>query len=901
MVIKYFTKHSTEYNKIWKGRPQYLEKDRIVKLLVKNISNCFVSSFIEKYIDYCLSEIKQQRNILEENGISTDEALIRVLSKSIFCDNIDLYFLLCSREYSPEYISLVKNMIPLISKIQDSDNTSVDTNLESDSSNDERAMNILEEKLNNALTRIADLERELLSEQELLKQKEEKLSEAILEKKELQTSLTIAEENLSQTENIKSELKQLQLLSRYTDTNNSEITETEYEYTSICRVVRNYSDQISLIRLADINNGVISVFEQNEDIPRYFGNRDRLFWKNGPNENNYIGIWNWNAQPNQNNPSIDYVTTTFNANLQITEIVEVSKCHNISDLTEYLLSTELPPFSGRKILFTLPIENDEIKGLLCHENNFINIDNKFTLGDSVYILPQFSINEADILSFGKIHIYRYIELGLPKTLIPVRDPMYVAKDIILSRATSAALRETGLQKKEARHCREFLEHLPTTTLLQEFAELYACSNEEAQSYINKFIEHADSYLTSTDLDISVISAALERNPDFILTCKNLLFDEWYQENEKLFTDAKKKLEKIESQVTARENKLSKLKTERKNLQKELATIKSDIQSKEQLALRVEEKVAERITSAKNNVADFICEMAFATGYAEKNISSQSSSLYNNLIVTHRNFVSTQDNDIIKDGDTFEEELAENLEKSGYNIQYSCEMAQVIRFCISNKLPLVINENVGIIADCIASMFGTVGAMEITLPISNSSCSILCQTIKENATANYNIFIINGIFDGLSLNAYNELIQNYVEFNQKVLLILSSRGLSMNMIPTSVWNQAFFIDGDLQLISTLSTPLNSFITDVKFTPLYDKTAIRLMRKELKPFKNFISNTARLNYSIFMATYNEHINSNQLLKLQLIMACQNNSSLDELVSAFADVGVNEEIHTIISRYQ
>ena len=898
IVVDYFNSHSKEYNKIWKGRAQSLKRDQIVRLLVTNIKNFFITSFVEKCVGLWFSEIKEFRHTLENEGATADESLLRALPGSVFCDDIDLYFLLSDESYTTEYISLVKNIIHLIPAPQI---PADDTDKKEDPADSEQTANIatIEAKLSETLAKVEDLEKLISTEQSLRKQREEELARATSEITELQASLNIAREHISETTHIKAELEELRLLSRYADTDGTEIVETEFEYTSICRVVHSYSDQAWLIRLADVANGAISVFEQAEDIPRYFGNRDRLFWRNGPDENGYIGVWKWNAQPNKNDPSTDYVTTAFNGSIRFIEIVEVPTCHTISELTQYISSSQISLFSGRKILFALPAENNEIKGILCDETNFVKVGDKFKLNSSVYILPQFTIKKSDVISFSGMQLYRFTRLGLPQTLVQVRDPMYVAKDIIISRATSAVLRESGLSKKEAQHCRSFLTELPIGTVAQELSELYACSEEDAQSYIDAFIEHADSYLCSEDLDVSVISAALERNSGLVAICKNMLFDEWRQENELLLIEAKKKLEDIESLITSGESKVKGLKADQQTLQEQLDAITAEIQSKEQLASSVEEKVAERIAAAKSNVADFICEMAFATSYGAKQVSSRGVSLPNEMKVTHRTCTTTQ-GDTIEDRDTFEEELAENLEKTGYTESYAYEMSQVISFCICNKIPLVINENAGIIADCIASMFGADGAMELTLPLAESSCTSLCHTIQENATAKYNVFIINGVFDGLSLNAYNELLQNYTELNQKTLLILSTRGLSMSMIPAAVWNHAFFIDGDLHLTSVMTEPLTSFSSEVAFVPTYDSATIKAKRKELKPFKDYVCNTAQLNYAMFMATYDEHIASSLLLQLQLIMAGLNNNSLDELVASFASAGVTEENQKLIIKY-
>ena len=50
IVVDYFNSHSKEYNKIWKGRAQSLKRDQIVRLLVTNIKNLFITSFVEKCV-----------------------------------------------------------------------------------------------------------------------------------------------------------------------------------------------------------------------------------------------------------------------------------------------------------------------------------------------------------------------------------------------------------------------------------------------------------------------------------------------------------------------------------------------------------------------------------------------------------------------------------------------------------------------------------------------------------------------------------------------------------------------------------------------------------------------------------------------------------------------------------
>ena len=67
------------------------------------------------------------------------------------------------------------------------------------------------------------------------------------------------------------------------------------EYTSLCSVWTDSYDKIWLSRLADLKNGKLDFPIIDEDLPKVFGNRDRLYYTNGPSRDGTVGIWKWSA------------------------------------------------------------------------------------------------------------------------------------------------------------------------------------------------------------------------------------------------------------------------------------------------------------------------------------------------------------------------------------------------------------------------------------------------------------------------------------------------------------------------------------------------------------------------------------------------------------------------------
>lgn len=92
----------------------------------------------------------------------------------------------------------------------------------------------------------------------------------------------------------------------------------------------------ALHRLADIEQGELIKFVRPDGLPPRFANRDKLYWKDGPNEVGTIGVWQWNAIPKPADPSSDYVLTYFDQDRQAIEIVEFDDCSSLEDVAEKL-------------------------------------------------------------------------------------------------------------------------------------------------------------------------------------------------------------------------------------------------------------------------------------------------------------------------------------------------------------------------------------------------------------------------------------------------------------------------------------------------------------------------------------------------------------------------------------
>ena len=110
------------------------------------------------------------------------------------------------------------------------------------------------------------------------------------------------------------------------------------EFTSLCAVWRDSDNKPWLSRLADLKDGQLVFPNIDEDVPKFFDIRDRLYWNNGPDQEGTIGVWHWTAIPRDTDPTKDYINTDFQSDIQPTRFVRLRNISNIQELHDSLLN-----------------------------------------------------------------------------------------------------------------------------------------------------------------------------------------------------------------------------------------------------------------------------------------------------------------------------------------------------------------------------------------------------------------------------------------------------------------------------------------------------------------------------------------------------------------------------------
>lgn len=604
---KLFQKNSKDFAMIKPGfRPNSISEKDAVALGIKYIEKPFICSFVNASVENLLEEVDELYANMRLQGRDEDEAMARTLSESAFSNNLSLYFELIKKGDDERNIAkLRKYMADKATPVSDEEScdNNEPENIHKQQKKSEEQLNVYEDQLQSLKDAKASVEKDLADAQIKIQRLQQ-------DKQEMEAELT----------DFRARIK-------YDDTEEVPVTieSHDFDYISLCEVSQpDYNGQVWLNRLADIRkNGTIEVFYEDENMPNYFGNRTRIFFKDGPNESGTVGVWNWKSTPNNNDSSRDYVTSEFNSVVEPIEIIVIQECKTDRELIEKIKAGVNVEMTSRRVIFAAYLSKAQYVGVLCRNSDLEQIGKLIRLNKKVISLPKYDISGRDLthLSNGKMY-YRSISIGIPSEVVNVKDPMDIVKTVILARNSWQMFKQQGKTRGEWKSIRDFLDGLDTTNILDDIVTSANCSHPEAIKMLNDFIEYAQNYIDGTSIEDKILSAVIVSNPELMKRCKSLIMDEWIAENKASVDEANAQLDGlqreikevqgfIEKQKMEAEKELAAVKENHDRLNAELQTLSEGISEKEKLAADVEDAVAQRIRQAQNNAADFIATLAFA--------------------------------------------------------------------------------------------------------------------------------------------------------------------------------------------------------------------------------------------------------------------------------------------------
>lgn len=608
-----FKHNEREFQKIRKGfRAKSLTEELALSIAIANVDKPFIASWVNTRVQIWLDEIHENITKLECEGSAHDIALATTMLDSFFSHDVDLYLKLAGITMDEVSRTELRTTMERI---------------ESDRAKEEKdadRIKTLEEEKQRLLCQIEDCHQ---SASLLKTEYEQRIQEIEQEKKDLESSLAAAQEKISelQTSLTVAKSDESSHLSQYDDTDISSLPPVGSEETiSLCNVISDYSGQKWLIRFADLShNGHYHMFHRNEELPPYFANRDKIFYKDGPSTDGFYGIWSWSAIPNEKDPSKDYIISKYNVNLDAIEIATIPEASSLEELIHLLKDGFVYQPHSRRIMFSLYASKGQYMGILCSIKELNVTNGKVSFAEDCIELPVYEFNSDNILRLENgLSFYRNAFAGLPNKLYQLKSPLDIVKNIVFSSISWVTYKTRGYTRAEYRSFKDFLGAIPVEDIIQRIEAECRCSDSAAKELLDEFLCIAWKYVDGDSLEDDVILSAISASSELQERTKALIRADWEAENKGLLADAQKeldvlnaKLESVNTSLTEAQEAFNKTKLEEERLS-------SVIAEKEKLAEDVEAAVADRIEMARKNAAGFIANMAFVDRHPNEAAAKQ---------------------------------------------------------------------------------------------------------------------------------------------------------------------------------------------------------------------------------------------------------------------------------------
>lgn len=406
--------------------------------------------------------------------------------------------------------------------------------------------------------------------------------------------------------------------------------DTEVSFTSLCYIFEDYDGSIWLNRLADIENGKLHPPFKSGRMDNYFENRDRLYRNDGPSAIGTVGVWDWTAIPNRNNPDIDYVQSYYVQEEYPVRVV-VTKADSLEDLVEQLKQGSI--YSHHYIcdtLFCYQPQWGKLMGFLCKADEFRIVNKYVKINEDICILPYYGIHTSEVFNWDDKHLrfLRDLDIGEPTGYFSIGDTRSLVRSLILDRITWPFFKECiGAPKAEWRNCKTLLERISGESLYEAVSEKLKCSPAEAKKAVDDFISQANTMIDAGDIDVDVLARIAMHHDGLRDQCEEIVSQKWKENHAVELAEAeaaivqmkadaerevaaiKQRLSSVSQELATAQANRDKLTGEINDAQSQLDHILAEIDQYETLGNETVAAVRQKISDAQKDMAGFIADLS----------------------------------------------------------------------------------------------------------------------------------------------------------------------------------------------------------------------------------------------------------------------------------------------------
>ena len=390
------------------------------------------------------------------------------------------------------------------------------------------------------------------------------------------------------------------------------------DFTSLCYISGELDQKGNpwLSRIADVEDEKLVSPRKSERPTKYFENRVRIFWNDGPTQKGEIGIWDWFTSPSKNDSSVDFIESYYVPDSYPVRVITIPEAKTIEYILEKLMAgiQVESPFNC-DLFFCLRKKMGSLKyfcGLLCTKNDLIFSGSSVTIRDSICSLPQYTFTDQDIFICSTIPVQflKSLHVESPECYVSINSVDDIIRSIILSKITWPTYRETlNRTRREWKDCQLLLERVCSESIYEEVSIKAACSLEQAKQAVSEFCAHANDLIDQGDIDLEILSQIVTYHDGLRSQCEEIAAEQWKQSHQIELSLAQSELQEAEEKKSQIERELKNFQDQITSAQSRLEKLKSDIAHYEALGNDTLQAVQKKIADAQEDAAGFIAELS----------------------------------------------------------------------------------------------------------------------------------------------------------------------------------------------------------------------------------------------------------------------------------------------------
>ena len=820
----FYQKNGTEFSKLKPGfRPRFLTDEETYSFACSNKNTPFLADFLNFAIGKWLQEIRDAKEAAVNDGETEIVAYIETLAKSFFDENPALYFKITEESIPVENqdlffyaikVAVERNYLSRISENIDS----IDDRIEQIKASYESAADELRLEYEEALQ---------TSKQEVdtLKSTNEQIKARL---EGVESSRGALEE----------ELKTYRELSAHMQDEEDIKPTPGYHYASLCITYVDDLGRDRLKRVADVRDGELSE-SLIESAPDY----TRLYSHDGPTREGSFGVWDWRVIPNKSDPAKDYIETSYNNSIKPIEVIAINECSNIEELVEILkrgISVEL---HTERILFAI-LAGGKYEGVYCDLKDLVVKSELIELKKEVLKLPVYTFYRIDTLHREDTVILHKTAIGLPQRLVYVHNPMDVVRNCILGKATWPVSQQKGFVRNEYQKIRSFITELQTEDLYEDISKKCDCSVDEAVEYVTAFMSRADKVVVGNTIENTAMVQVIKNDPEAYAKCMNEIRNEWEHEHESLLNDACEAVNKVKEEEDRVKESVEKKNQELAMAQKKLDECNQEFEKRIATADEVQQLVAQKIESAKNNAAAFIADNAFIQAISAVTVSDKNPETNRGSVFKEHDEINSEEPDVNETPDQLLQTVQYELSEAGVSDESASGVAALLYSAYIRRMPLLLaGPNGRDIADAFSAAISCQTAAVIECGGNDTEAINKCEASNEKI-----VVIENPLQVGWE-NAIIKLISK----RERFYILTQPFSDDLVVEPRGLFNYCLPVLTEMFVISTPARNYTGGILSEDFAHYHPENTSRLYGKALDELN--ITSITRENIQMLISDINK----------------------------------------------